>query len=82
ASWKGKAGTRVVGSKVQTENSPKRFPIHPRCLLKQTYSVETTPGLKSVLNKPASGVWQLQVVDDVAMDTGRLNSWELILGVG
>ncbi|NEP69733.1 MAG: hypothetical protein F6K63_07610 [Moorea sp. SIO1G6] len=56
--------------------------MHPRCLLKQTYSVETTPGLKSVLNKPASGVWQLQVVDDVAMDTGRLNSWELILGVG
>ncbi|NEO39380.1 MAG: S8 family serine peptidase [Moorea sp. SIOASIH] len=52
-----------------------------RRVLKQTYSVETTPALKLVLNKPASGVWQLQVVDDVAMDTGRLNSWELILGV-
>jgi subtilisin family serine protease len=49
--------------------------------LKKTYSVETTPTLKLLLNKPAAGVWQLQVVDYASMDKGTLNSWELQLGV-
>lgn len=49
--------------------------------LQKTYSVETTPALKQLLNKPAAGVWQLQVIDYVAMDTGTLNRWELLVGL-
>jgi len=47
--------------------------------LQKTYSVETTPALKQFLNKAATGVWQLQVVDYAPMDTGTLKSWELLL---
>jgi subtilisin-like proprotein convertase family protein len=43
--------------------------------------VETTPTLKQLFNKPAAGVWQLQIIDYAPMDTGMLNSWELSLGV-
>jgi subtilisin family serine protease len=49
--------------------------------LQQMYSVETTPTLRQLLNKPAAGVWQLQVIDYAPMDTGTLKSWELSLGV-
>jgi subtilisin family serine protease len=49
--------------------------------LQKTYSVETTPALKQLLNKPAAGSWQLQVIDYATMDTGRLNSWELLVGL-
>ncbi len=49
--------------------------------LQRTYSVETTPALKQLINKSALGVWQLQVVDYAPMDTGRLNSWELLVGL-
>ncbi len=52
-----------------------------RTQLQETYAVETTPALKQLLNKPAAGVWQLQVVDYAPLDTGTLQSWELILGV-
>ena len=52
-----------------------------RTQLQETYAVETTPALKQLLNKPAAGVWQLQVVDYAPQDTGTLQSWELILGV-
>ena len=52
-----------------------------RTQLQETYSMETTPALKQLLNKPAAGVWQLQVVDYAPMDTGTLKSWELILGL-
>jgi len=50
-------------------------------VLQQTYSLESTPMLKQLLNKPAGGVWQLQVVDYSPLDTGTLNSWELLVGV-
>jgi subtilisin family serine protease len=49
--------------------------------LQKTYSVETTPTLKQLLNKPATGLWQLQVVDYAPMDRGTLNSWELTVGL-
>jgi subtilisin-like proprotein convertase family protein len=49
--------------------------------LKETYSVETTPALKQLLNQPVAGIWQLQVVDYAPMDTGTLLSWELLLGI-
>jgi len=52
-----------------------------RTQLQETYAVETTPALKQLLNKPAAGVWQLQVIDYAPLDTGTLQSWELILGV-
>jgi subtilisin-like proprotein convertase family protein len=52
-----------------------------RTQLQETYSVENTPALKQLLNKPAAGLWQLQVVDYSPMDTGTLNSWELLLGI-
>lgn len=57
---------RTLGSKTQME---------------ETYSIETTPALKQLLNKPAAGLWQLQVVDYVSSDTGTLNSWELLVGI-
>lgn len=50
--------------------------------LQTTYSLETTPALKQLLERSAAGVWQLQVVDNAPMDTGTLNSWELAVGVG
>ncbi|MFB8791431.1 MAG: S8 family serine peptidase [Potamolinea sp.] len=49
--------------------------------LKETYTVATTPALKQILNKPAVGVWELQVIDYSPMDTGTLKGWELILEV-
>jgi subtilisin family serine protease len=52
-----------------------------RTQLQATYSVETTPTLKQLLNRSATGVWQLQVVDYAPMDTGTLKSWELVIGV-
>jgi subtilisin-like proprotein convertase family protein len=52
-----------------------------RTQLQDTYSLETTPVLKQLLNKPAAGVWQLQVIDYAPMDIGTLKSWELNLGV-
>jgi subtilisin family serine protease len=52
-----------------------------RTRLQATYSIESTPGLKQLLNKSVAGVWQLQVVDYAPMDTGTLKSWELSLGV-
>jgi subtilisin family serine protease len=52
-----------------------------RTVLQQTYSLESTPMLKQLLNKPAGGVWQLQVVDYSPLDTGTLNSWELLVGI-
>lgn len=52
-----------------------------RTILQTTYSVENTPALKQILNKPAAGGWQLQVIDYSPMDTGTLNSWELLIGI-
>lgn len=49
--------------------------------LQATYTLQNTPALKQLLNKPAAGVWQLWVVDYAQMDSGTLNSWELTLGV-
>ncbi|NEO31051.1 MAG: S8 family serine peptidase [Symploca sp. SIO3C6] len=49
--------------------------------LQATYTVETAPALKQLLNKSAEGIWRLQIIDYALMDTGELKSWELILGV-
>lgn len=49
--------------------------------LQYTYSIDNTPALKSLLNQDSVGIWQLRVIDYVPMDTGRLKSWELVIGI-
>ena len=49
--------------------------------LQFTYSTQTTPALKGLLNQPAQGRWQLRVVDRAPSDTGTLKNWQLTLGV-
>ncbi|MBD2084346.1 S8 family serine peptidase [Coleofasciculus sp. FACHB-542] len=49
--------------------------------LQATYTLQNTPALQQLLNKPVAGIWQLWVVDYAQMDTGTLNSWELTLGI-
>lgn len=46
-----------------------------------TYSPQTTPLLGRVLGQKAAGLWQLQVCDRAAGDTGTLQSWQLTLGL-
>ncbi len=49
--------------------------------LQRTYSFVSTPALRRLLNVEVAGRWQLQVIDHVPGSVGRLNRWELILGV-
>jgi subtilisin family serine protease len=52
-----------------------------RTQLQFNYSLQTTPALRQFLNLPASGRWQLRLVDYALLNTGRLRSWQMILGV-
>jgi subtilisin family serine protease len=49
--------------------------------LRITYTLQTTPLLRRLLNQSAQGRWQLQVVDHALEDTGTLKEWRLLLGV-
>jgi subtilisin-like proprotein convertase family protein len=49
--------------------------------LKNTYSLDNTPWLRTVLNRSASGQWQLQVIDWIPENVGRLQRWQLNFGV-
>ncbi|BCL35679.1 S8 family serine peptidase [Nostoc sp. MS1] len=49
--------------------------------LQTTYGVRSHPILKQLLLQPAKGNWQLWIVDYSPQDVGRLNSWELTLGI-
>ncbi|NJO28911.1 MAG: S8 family serine peptidase [Richelia sp. SL_2_1] len=49
--------------------------------LQTTYSVQTHPGLKNLLNQSAKGNWQLWIIDTAPQDTGKLNNWQLLLSV-
>ncbi len=49
--------------------------------LETTYSLDTTPLLHDVLNESARGQWRLQVIDYAPQDVGRLNRWQLNLGI-
>ncbi|AKG21959.1 S8 family serine peptidase [Calothrix sp. 336/3] len=49
--------------------------------LQAIYTVRSHPVLEQLLNQKASGRWQLWVIDQIAEDIGRLNSWELSLGI-
>ncbi|MGB7443836.1 MAG: S8 family serine peptidase [Coleofasciculaceae cyanobacterium] len=57
---------RTLGSKTQ---------------LRMTYSLESVPALRQLLNQSALGVWKLLVVDYAPLDTGELKSWELTIGI-
>lgn len=62
------------------------IPLQSRALgrltaLKTTYSLENTLWLKTALNRPAIGQWQLQLIDWIPENTGELQSWQLSLGV-
>jgi subtilisin-like proprotein convertase family protein/subtilisin family serine protease len=45
--------------------------------LDRIYSSTDVPALRALIGKPLSGSWILRVVDQVALDKGHLNSWEL-----
>lgn len=49
--------------------------------LQRTYSLVSTPSLRSLLNQEVNGRWQLQVIDHVAGHVGKLKRWELTLGL-
>ncbi|MEL6353776.1 MAG: S8 family serine peptidase [Cyanobacteria bacterium J06627_28] len=49
--------------------------------LQRTYSLVSTPALRRLLNSEVKGRWQLQVIDHVPDSVGRLNRWELIVGI-
>lgn len=49
--------------------------------LQTSYSLRTTPALRLLLNQPARGTWQLRLVDHAPLNTGRLRSWQLRLGL-
>jgi subtilisin-like proprotein convertase family protein len=49
-------------------------------ILQTTYKVRSHPALKQLISLPATGSWQLQVIDYSPQDTGQLNSWVLVIG--
>jgi subtilisin-like proprotein convertase family protein len=50
-------------------------------ILRKTYTLSTTPSLKTLLSQPAQGSWQLHLIDRVPEHTGRLKRWSLKLGM-
>jgi len=49
--------------------------------LQTTYSVQTHPVLKNLLNQSAKGNWQLWIIDTALEDVGKLKNWELALSI-
>jgi subtilisin-like proprotein convertase family protein len=49
--------------------------------LKTTYSLDNAIWLKTALNRPAHGQWQLQIIDAVPEKRGVLQKWQLNLGL-
>lgn len=45
--------------------------------LVRTYSPQTVPALRALLDRPIRGRWQLRVVDRFRFDVGRLHMWRL-----
>jgi subtilisin-like proprotein convertase family protein len=46
--------------------------------LVHTYSVQDSPSLRPLINKPIEGTWQLSVRDTFRLDVGRLNEWRMV----
>lgn len=49
--------------------------------LQATYDLTTTPLLKRIVQRPATGLWQLQIQDNAVTHSGQLNRWKLTLGI-
>lgn len=49
--------------------------------LRTTYTLQTTPTLKRMVNLTTQGTWKLQVVDQAVADTGTLKEWQITIGV-
>ncbi len=52
-----------------------------RTQLQATYDVQTTPLLKRIMQRPAQGLWQLEIKDYAATHNGQLKGWQLTLGI-
>ncbi|MEA5469304.1 S8 family serine peptidase, partial [Spirulina sp. 06S082] len=50
-------------------------------VLKKTYTLQTTPLLKKLKNRPCAGTWQLKIADFAVGDRGRLEEWALELTI-
>jgi M6 family metalloprotease-like protein len=45
----------------------------------RTFRGDNTPGLAALAGQPVTGTWRLKVADRAAQDTGKLNSWRLLI---
>ena len=52
-----------------------------RTELRTTYTMQTTPTLKRMVNLATQGSWKLQIVDQAMADTGTLKEWQITIGV-
>ena len=52
-----------------------------RTQLQTTYDLKTTPLLKRIMQRPAQGLWQLEIKDYAATHSGQLKGWQLTLGI-
>ena len=52
-----------------------------RTQLQTTYNLETTPLLQRIMQRPAQGLWQLEIKDYAATHSGQLKGWQLTLGI-
>lgn len=50
--------------------------------LQRTFDPSSTPALSALAGQPVQGNWTLHVQDLAAVDTGRLNSWEIEIQAG
>jgi subtilisin family serine protease len=49
--------------------------------LQTVFNLQNTPALQLFLEQPSQGEWQLQLIDAISGDTGRLNWWKLTIGI-
>jgi subtilisin family serine protease/subtilisin-like proprotein convertase family protein len=52
-----------------------------RTQLQATYDLQTTPLLKRIMQRPAQGLWQLEIKDYAKSHSGQLKGWQLTLGI-
>jgi subtilisin family serine protease len=52
-----------------------------RTKLQTSYTLTTTPALRLLLGTPTQGNWQLEIVDNIPGDSGKLNWWQLKIGL-
>lgn len=52
-----------------------------RTQLQSTYDLDNTPLLKRIMQRPAEGLWQLEIKDYATTHSGQLKGWQLTLGI-